>query len=221
MIGHGVMIVDDHPVVREGYRRLIDLQPGLRIVAEACDARSAYDRFRDVRPDIVVMDVTLPGASGIEAIRHIRQYDGTARIVVFTMHQGSAFALKAIEAGAAGYVTKSSDPDVLIDAIAGVLAGRRMFSPDVIEAIARDRIAGTGIGLANLTARQTEILRLIADGWPMEDIADTLSVSLKTVRNNHYQIKGILGFETDAQLVWFAIESGLLNVGLRGQGGSP
>jgi hypothetical protein len=103
------------------------------------------------------MDVTLPGASGIEAIRHIRQYDEAARIVVFTMHQGAAFALKAVEAGAAGYVTKSSDPANLIEAIFGVLEGRTVISPDVIEGIAQDRISGAGSGLDELSTRQTEI----------------------------------------------------------------
>ncbi|MEQ8256105.1 MAG: response regulator transcription factor [Roseovarius confluentis] len=204
------MIVDDHPVVREGYRRLIDLQPGLRIVAEAEDARSAYSRYRETSPDVVVMDVTLPGASGIEAIRHIRQYDEAARIVVFTMHQGAAFALKAVEAGAAGYVTKSSDPANLIEAIFGVLEGRTVISPDVIEGIAQDRISGAGSGLDELSTRQTEILRLLASGWPAEKIADALSISLKTVRNNHYQIKSVLGLETDAQMVWFALKTGLV-----------
>ncbi|WP_306112443.1 MULTISPECIES: response regulator transcription factor [Roseovarius] len=205
-----VMIVDDHPVVREGYRRLIDLQPGLRIVAEAEDARSAYSRYRETSPDVVVMDVTLPGASGIEAIRHIRQYDEAARIVVFTMHQGAAFALKAVEAGAAGYVTKSSDPANLIEAIFGVLEGRTVISTDVIEGIAQDRISGAGSGLDELSTRQTEILRLLASGWPAEKIADALSISLKTVRNNHYQIKSVLGLETDAQMVWFALKTGLV-----------
>lgn len=210
MSRHGVMIVDDHPVVRDGYRRLIELQPGLCVVAEAGDARGAYDGFRDARPDVVVMDVTLPGASGIEAIRHIRQYDATARIVVFTMHQGAAFALKAIEAGAAGYVTKSSDPKHLVEAIMGVLGGRTIISPDVIEAIARDRIAGSRTRLAELSPRQTEILRLLASGWPEDRVAAALSVSRKTVRNNRYQIKGLLALETDAQMVWFAIETGLV-----------
>ncbi len=210
MKDYSVIIIDDHPVVREGYRRLIDLQPGLKIVGEAEDARSAYTAFRDLRPDVVVMDVTLPGASGIEAIRHIRQYDDTARIVVFTMHLSAAFALKAIKAGATSYITKSSDPKVLIEAIFGALRGQTVISPDVIEAIARDRISGVGTGLTDLSPRQTEILCLLARGWSAERIAGELSISQKTVRNNHYQIKSILGMETDAQLVWFALETGLL-----------
>lgn len=213
-----VMIVDDHPVVREGYRRLIDLQPGLHIVAEAEDARSAYAQYRETSPDVTVMDLTIPGASGIEAIRHIRQYDEHARIVVFTMHHGSAFALKSIEAGASGYVTKSSDPQQLIKAIFGALAGRTVISPDVIDAIAQDRIAGADQRLSELSTRQTEILRLLASGWPAERIGDALSISTKTVRNNHYQIKSKLGLETDAQMVWFALEAGLVQATADGQG---
>lgn len=210
MSDHRIMIVDDHPVVREGYRRLIDLQPGLHIVSEAEDARTAYIRFRETAPDLIVMDVTMPGTSGIEAIRHIRQYDESALVVVFTMHQGAAFALKSIEAGAAGYVTKSSSPDTLIKAIFGVLDGRTVISPDVIEAIAQDRISGTNTRLGDLSTRQTEILRLLACGWSAEQVAEALSISLKTVRNNHYQIKSLLGLQTDAQMVWFALETGLV-----------
>ncbi len=210
MSDHRIMIVDDHPVVREGYRRLIDLQPGLHIVSEAEDARTAYIRFRETEPDLIVMDVTMPGTSGIEAIRHIRQYDESALVVVFTMHQGAAFALKSIEAGAAGYVTKSSSPDTLIKAIFGVLDGRTVISPDVIEAIAQDRISGTNSRLGDLSTRQTEILRLLACGWSAEQVAEALSISLKTVRNNHYKIKSLLGLQTDAQMVWFALEAGLV-----------
>ncbi|WP_237400354.1 response regulator transcription factor [Rhodovulum sulfidophilum] len=143
-------------------------------------------------------------------IRHIRQYDATARIVVFTMHLSAAFALKAIRAGATGYVTKNSDPKLLVEAIFGALRGQTVISPDVIEAIARDRISDAGTGLTDLSPRQTEILCLLARGWSVERIAGELSISPKTVRNNHYQIKSILGLETDAQLVWFALETGLL-----------
>lgn len=208
-----IMIVDDHPVVREGYRRLIELQADMVIVAEAEDARSAYSRFREARPDVVIMDVTLPGATGIEALRHIRQFDADARIVAFTMHQGAAFALKAIEAGAIGYVTKSSDPEILISAIRGAIVGRSVISPDLMHAIARDRIKGRETRLDDLSLRQTEILRLLASGWTADSIADELAISRKTVQNNHYQIKGILDVETDAQLVWLALEAGLVSQG--------
>jgi DNA-binding NarL/FixJ family response regulator len=97
-----ILLVDDHPIVREGYRRLLERQPDYKIVAEAANAAEAYQAYRKVSPDIVIMDLSLPGASGVEAVRHIRQWDKSARILIFTMHSGAAFALKAFEAGAAG-----------------------------------------------------------------------------------------------------------------------
>lgn len=212
MTGARIMIVDDHPVVREGYRRLIELRAGFHIVGEAHDARSAYDVYRRAKPDVVVMDITLPGASGIEALRHIRQYDTEARVVVFTMHQGAGFALKAIEAGACGYVTKSSDPEFLLRAIEGTRSGRTVMSPDVLEAIATERMENAPDLLCMLSPRQTEILRMLASGWTQERVAETLCISVKTVRNNHYHIKSLLDVETDAQLVWFAVEADLIRI---------
>src|SRR5579883_1161819 len=102
-----ILLVDDHPVVREGYRRLLERQPGYRVVAEADSAASAYRAYRSTSPDAVIMDLSLPGAGGLDAIHHIKQWDKRARILVFTMHSGAAFALKAFEAGASGYITKA------------------------------------------------------------------------------------------------------------------
>lgn len=212
MTGTRIMIVDDHPVVREGYRRLIELHRGCHIVAEAGNARDAYSTYRSAEPDVTIMDITLPGASGIEALRHILQYDREARVVMFTMHQGAGFALKAMEAGACGYVTKSSDPKYLIQAIDGALSGRIVLSPDIMETVANERLTQDNEILTDLTPRQVEILRLVASGWTADDIAETLSVSTKTVRNNHYQIKTELGLRTDAQLVWFAVRAGIVTL---------
>lgn len=103
-----IMLVDDHAVVREGYRSMLQKQHGLRVVAEASDGAEAYRLFKEVRPDLVIMDLTMPGVGGIEGIRRIRQWDRDARILVFTMHENAGFAVQAIRAGARGYVTKSS-----------------------------------------------------------------------------------------------------------------
>lgn len=205
-----IMLVDDHPVVREGYKRLLERRPGYSVVAEASDARAAYSAYRDSQPDITIMDVTLPGSSGIEALRHIRQYDRAARIVVFTMHQGAAFAMKAIQAGACGYVTKSSEPQELIHAIDAALAGRTSISADVMEALALERLDGAE-RLDHLSPRQMEILRLVALGRTTQEIATELSISAKTVQNNHYRIRSELGVRTDAELVWFAIRRGMIS----------
>ena len=121
--GGRIMLVDDHAIVREGYRSVLQKQPGLRVVAEADDGAAAYRLFKETQPDLVIMDLTMPGIGGIEAIRRIRQWDPAARILVFTMHQNSAFAVQAIRAGASGYVTKTSPPEAL--AAGGLRCARR------------------------------------------------------------------------------------------------
>lgn len=137
-----ILLVDDHPVVREGYRRLIERQPGLVVVAEAENAAMAYSHYKAHAPDLVILDLSLPGPSGIEAIRHIRQWDGSARIVVFSMRTGAMIARQAFAAGASGYVSKASPPRELLSAVATVLRGERAMSADIARAIAQDEVAG-------------------------------------------------------------------------------
>lgn len=204
------MLVDDHPIVREGYRRLLERHARYVVVAEAATASEAYRRYREAKPDIVVMDLTLQGPGGLEAIRHILQWDRGARILVFSMHLAAGFALKAFEAGAAGYVTKSSAPEELVRALETVAAGGRALSEDIAREIAAERILDQRSPLDGLGPRETEILRMLAGGLSAAEIADALCLSVKTVQNYHYAIKGKLGARTDAGLVWLAIETGLL-----------
>jgi two-component system invasion response regulator UvrY len=204
------MLVDDHPVVREGYRRLLERRSDYRVVAEAIDAAQAYQLYREASPRVVVIDLHLPGPSGLEAIRRIRQWDGKAKILVFTMQEGAAFARKAFEAGASGYVTKSSAPEELLRAVDVVASGGRALSQDVVQDIADERLNAGVSTLDGLSPRETEILRSLASGMTADDIADGLNLSLKTVQNYHYQIKAKLGARTDAHLVWLAIRAGLL-----------
>ncbi|MDY8110066.1 response regulator transcription factor [Fulvimarina sp. 2208YS6-2-32] len=210
MSERSILLVDDHPIVREGYRRLIESRTRHHVVAEAETASEAYRLYRAHAPDLVLMDLSLPGPGGLEALRHIRQWDGTARILVFTMHQTAAYAVKAFEAGAIGYVTKSSDPTELLSAIETALGGRRAMSSDISRALADVHLEGRARPLDDLSARETEILRMIALGMTDEAIADGLSLSLKTVQNNHYRIRAKLDAPTDALLTHIAIEAGLL-----------
>lgn len=207
-----ILLVDDHPIVREGYHRLLERQPGFHVCGEADNAEKAYRAYKALCPDVVVMDLALPGASGMEAVRHIRQWDKEAKILVFTMHLGAAFALKAFEAGALGYVTKSSEPSDLVRGIKLVAGGSRFLSEDISRAIAADRLAGPENVIEHLGPRETEILRLLATGMSSEAIADLLSLSPKTVRNYHYGIKTKLGAQTDTKLVWVAISAGLVTI---------
>lgn len=205
-----ILLVDDHPVVREGYRRLLERSASYRVVAEADDAASAYRAYREATPCVVVMDVSLPGASGLDALRHIRQWDRHARILVFTMHGGAAFALKAFEAGASGYVTKSSEATELVRAVAIVAAGGQALSSDIARDLAVERLAGGRSPIDDLGPRETEVLRLVASGRTTADIAELLHLSVKTVQNHTYQIKSKIGARTDAHLVWLAISAGLV-----------
>jgi two-component system invasion response regulator UvrY len=212
MTGVSILLVDDHPVVREGYRRLLERQPGYTVCAEAEDASSAYTAYCTHQPDVVVMDMLLPGASGLDCLRHIRQRDAQARVLIVTMHSGASLALKALEAGAWGYVTKSSGPKELVRAVAAVAAGDRAMSEDTSAAIATKQMADPVTLLEDLGSREIEILRMLASGLTVEAIAGALSLSEKTVRNYHYGIKSKTGVQTDAQLVWLALSVGLVHL---------
>jgi len=205
-----IMLVDDHAIVREGYRSILQKQPRLRVVAEASDGAEAYRLFKDTRPDLVIMDLTMPGVGGIEGIRRIRQWDPAARILVFTMHQNAAFAVQAIHAGASGYVTKMSPPETLLRAVFDVLDGRIALSPDIDHELALNRLANETAAADVLTAREFEVLRMLLAERTTEEIANLLHISPKTVANLRYLIKSKLGVNSDIELVRLALRQGIL-----------
>jgi two-component system, NarL family, invasion response regulator UvrY len=201
-----IMLVDDHAVVREGYRRLIEKHAGMTVVAEAADGADAYVQYKRHKPDIVVLDLSMPGQGGIEALRHLRQWDEHAKILVFTMHENAAYAVQAIQAGAKGYITKSSPPALLIDAIRDVADGKRPISRDMSDALAISRLDGERGVLDGLTAREFDIFRMLAEAKSVDEIATTLNLSTKTVANYHYIIKSKLSVSSDVELVHLAIK---------------
>ncbi|WP_024507076.1 response regulator transcription factor [Bradyrhizobium sp. ARR65] len=207
--GISILLVDDHPIVRQGYRRVLEHQSDFQVVAEADNATDAYAAFKTHAPDIVVMDISMPGASGLDAIRNIRLRGTRARILVFSMHSEAPLVKAAFNAGASGYVTKSSEPAVLIRAIRSVARGERAMSDDVAQVLALDSLTPVGSLLDQLAEREIEILRQLAAGATKEEIAASLNLSLKTVQNYHYLIKAKTGMRTDAQLVRLAAECGL------------
>lgn len=206
-----VMLVDDHAVVREGYRRLIEKHKDMRVISDAGDGVSAYQQYKANRPDVVVLDLTMPGKGGIEIIRHLRKWDEAARILVFTMHDNAAYALQAFQAGAKGYITKSSQPDLLIAAIQDVFAGVTAMSPDISHWLALARIGDAGKALESLTAREFDIFRMIADAKSTSEIASTLNLSAKTVSNYHSLIKAKLGVASDVELAHLAIRLSIVD----------
>jgi two-component system invasion response regulator UvrY len=208
-----VMLVDDHAVVREGYRRLIEKHKDLAVIAEASDGHEAYRLYKQHRPDVVVLDLSMPGQGGIEVVRHVRQWDASARILIFTMHQNAAYAMQAFQAGAQGYITKSSAPELLITAIRDVAAGKKALSPDVSHELALGRIDDAAVSLESLSAREFDIFRMIAEARSVSEIAETLNLSAKTVANYHYLIKSKLGVASDIELVRLAMRMKIVDPG--------
>lgn len=199
-----ILLVDDHTIVREGYRSLIGKHPDMAVIAEAASGDEAYGAYKTHTPDVTVLDLTMPGRGGIEVIRHLRSWDPDAAILIFTMHQSAAYATQAFQAGARGYVTKSSPPELLISAIRDVHAGRKAISPDISHAMALRMIGGEAV-LDRLTTREFDIFRMFAEGRTTPEIAETLRLSAKTVSNYHSIIRAKLGVSSDAELALIAL----------------
>jgi two-component system, NarL family, invasion response regulator UvrY len=193
--GISILLVDDHPVVRQGYRRVLENQGDFHVIAEAESAASAYSAFKTHAPAVVVMDISMPGASGLEAIRNIRSRSPHARILVFSMHSEAAQVKAAFNAGA----------------IRSVVRGERAMSDDIARVLALQSLT-PGSVLDQLGEREIEILRHLASGSTKEQIASILNLSTKTVQNYHYLIKAKTGMRTDAQLVRLAAECGLTSL---------
>ncbi|MGU3542654.1 response regulator [Methylobacterium sp. A52T] len=206
-----VMLVDDHAVVREGYRRLLERQPDMEVAAEAGDGAEAYRAYRMVQPDVVIMDISMPGRGGIDAIRQIRQVDPSARILVFSVHAAVSYALQAIRAGARGYITKSSASNLLIDAVRSVFNNKLTLCAEISHLLAASRLAEETSPIDQLSPREFEILRMILDARHTDAIAADLSLSPKTVANYHYAIKSKLGVSSDVELVYCCIRCGLID----------
>ena len=206
-----VLLVDDHAVVREGYRRLLERAPDLAVVGEAGTAADAYQMFCQLAPDVVVMDISLPDTSGIEAMHRLFAREPGARVLVFSIHDEPVFPNRALRAGASGYVTKASAPEVLVDAVRAVARGEKFLSPDIAQTLALCGVAGVETALERLSPREFEIARMLALGHSTREIADRLCLSYKTVANHQSAIRQKLGAQTPAQLVRIAAQNGLLS----------
>jgi len=205
-----IMLVDDHAIVREGYRSLLQKQENMTVVAEASDGSDAYLQYKQHKPDVTVMDISMQGQGGLEAISRIKQFDSTAKILVFSMHQNPSFAIQATRAGALGYVTKSSEPEVLIRAIVDVQRNKYTLSADIAQALALEKLGTDSNALDQLTVREFEILRLLVEAKSTKDISETLNISPKTVANAHYIIKKKLDVNSDIELTHLAIKLNIL-----------
>ena len=205
-----VLLVDDHAVVRAGYRMLLNVAPEIEVVAEADSGELACRLFAEQTPDVVVMDLTLPGIGGFEAIRRIVLREPKAKVLVFSMHEDTLFVEQALAAGARGYVTKSSPPHVLVAAVKEVAAGGRPLAGDIEQRLAFARVRGGDSPLKELSTREFAIFCLLAEGLASAEIAKRLSLSHKTVANYGTQLKNKLGVSTVAELTRLAIRHGVI-----------
>jgi DNA-binding NarL/FixJ family response regulator len=204
-----VLLVDDHAVVREGYRRLLERDPRIVVCAEAAEPERAYRDFVQLRPAVAVVDISLPGSSGIELTRRLLTRDATAKILIFSMHDEGIFVRKALEAGATGYITKASAPEVLVEAVCAVAAGQRYLSRDVMKTLGSVAGASEIDAVNALTPREFEIFTLLVGGHSPVAIGERLSLSAKTVANLQTSIRHKLGASNSAQLARIAARCGI------------
>jgi two-component system, NarL family, invasion response regulator UvrY len=204
-----VLIVDDHAVVREGYRRLLEESGKVTVIGEAANATEAYQQFCNLSPHVVVMDIALPGVSGIEAMRRILARQPDARVLVFSMYEDAIFVRRSLDAGAAGYLTKASAPRVLVEAVNAVASGKRYLSHDVAQTLALAP-GPEAAAQHSLSAREFEVLKLLVQGCSLAEIAQQLGVNQKTVANHQSAVRQKLGAGSAAQLLRIAMRMGLV-----------
>ena len=200
-----VLIVDDHPVILSGCRSLFAGDASFS-VEEAADAKSAQRAFSQKKPDVTVIDINLPDVSGFELMRRIRRDDPDAKIIMFSMNNDPAFVVRAVEMGAQGYVSKADDPRVLVKAVRRVAAGDNFISPDLAESVTFSSAAIKASPATQMTARELEILRLLARGDKIIEVAEALDISYKTVANTTSLLKQKLGAKSHSDLIRIAVE---------------
>lgn len=201
-----IMIVDDHAIVREGLRRILGATPDLIVAGEADDGLAALRQLGECKPDVVLVDISMPGMSGIELIGRIHQADPQIAILVLSMHKEEQFAVRALKAGAAGYLTKDCALEQLTQAIHKVVSGGRFITPEVAEALANAIVPSlVETPHKQLSNREFQVFRMLASGKSINDIAQELSLSANTVSTHKSRLMNKLGVDNNAGLVHYAI----------------
>ncbi len=206
-----IMLVDDHAVVRMGFRLLLDTTNDLRVVAECGSGEEALQRFADVAPDVVVLDLSMEGMGGLETLSRLLAKWPAARVLVLSAHEDTAHPRRALTAGALGYLTKRSAAEALIEAIRQVAAGRVFLEPALAQELAVARMGNPGNPVEALSAREFEVFMMLARGRSVNEIAELLFLSPRTVGTHLYNIKQKLGAGNSAELTLIAIRNGLID----------
>jgi two-component system, NarL family, response regulator NreC len=215
-----IMLVDDHEIVRAGLRLLIQAQGDMEIVGEAENGQQAIELCHKASPDVVVMDITLPGPSGLEVTRQIKQQYPDINVLALTIHEGEQYFFEMLNAGASGYVPKRAAPTDLVAAIRAVYSGEVYLHPSVAKTLVNDYIQRVQMGWERasydgLTEREQQVLKMIAEGLMNKEIAERLSISVRTVERHRENIMSKLNLHTRAELVRYAVDKGLIEMGGR------
>ncbi len=207
-----ILIADDHAVVRRGLRQILSEVPEMLVGAEAANAQEVRDHVRKERWDVVVLDINMPGASGIELLGELRREHPESRVLILTVSPEDQYAVRAIKAGAAGFLTKESAPEKLIEAVRKIASGGRYVSPELAEALA-SLFAGEGIGAPHerLSDREFEVLKMLASGKTVSQVAQELGLSVKTVSTHRTRILKKMDMRTNAELTHYAVKNRLVD----------
>ncbi len=210
-----VLLAEDHTLVRKGLRSLLDEAEEIQVIAEASDGREAVAKVEEYQPDVILMDISMPLLSGLEATRQICERFPDARILILTVHSNEEYILQALRAGAVGYLLKEAAPTDLIRAIRDVHHGEAFLSPSISRSVIRDYVEKTDLlteetSYDRLTNREREVLQLIAEGHPIKDIATHLSISEKTARTHRRHLMNKLDIDNTAKLTLYALRHGLI-----------
>jgi two-component system, NarL family, invasion response regulator UvrY len=206
-----ILLVDDHAVVRTGFRLLLQSQPDISVVAEAQSGEAACQMYAELTPDVVVMDLGMPGMGGLEALRRIRARNPAARVLALSAHDDPMHARRALREGALGFLSKRSAPEALIEAIASIATGQRYLDPNLAQKLALAEIEGaTRSPIEQLSEREFEVFIRLAGGATVQKIADDLKLSASTIGTHLYNIKQKLGVVNQSELTLLAIRHGLI-----------
>jgi DNA-binding NarL/FixJ family response regulator len=208
-----VLLVDDHRIVRQGLKALLANEPGIDVIGEADDGRTALTLIAELQPDVVLMDISMPGLNGIEATRQIRQRFPQVKVVILSMHANEEYVFQVLQAGATGYVLKQADSLEVLVAIRAALAGGSFLSPPISRTVIDDYISRAEARSLNpqpdpLTPREREVIQLLAEGLPNHEIAKQLHISIKTVETHRTHMMAKLGVKDKTELVKYALRKG-------------
>jgi two-component system response regulator NreC len=208
-----VLLVEDHIVVRQGIKALLSDEPDLEIVGEADNGREALQAVMELQPNLVLMDISMPGLNGIEATRQIRQRHPEVKVIVLSMHANEEYVFQVLRAGASGYVLKQSDSSEVLTAIRAALAGGSFLSPPISRTVIDDYVRrvearGEESELDLLTSREREVLQLLAEGMSNREIAEQLNISIKTVETHRSNMMSKLDVDSKTELIKYALRKG-------------